>query len=188
MYLGNDITATILEQFCPDAPFFDQPLANQIFLAWTKAFGSYYSVELNYYAAAIPCVLLGYGTPSSWPPISGSFRREAYTVRKMWGTCWHQLMRRPCSEAGRIVTKICGFEKGSFSSRYSQIWVAFAVSAVSHHMGAKLGCFEDGGFWQAVYFLVQPVGIMGEDFVIWVGKKMGFGETGKSPCSSRKWT
>lgn len=62
----------------------------------------------------------------------------------MWGRCWHQWVRRPGSEAGRIVNKTCGFRNASFMSRYSQVWVAFALSAAMHHAGAVMGCFADG--------------------------------------------
>lgn len=96
----------------------------------------------------------------------------------MWGSCWHQMMRRPCGEGGRIVRDLFRFKKGGFLSRYSQVWVAFLVSAMSHHVGAVVGLFEDGGFWQAVYFMVQPVGFMVEDLVMFVGRKAGIEESG----------
>lgn len=47
-----------------------------------------------------------------------------------------------------------------------------------HHAGAMTGCFEDGGLWQARFFMVQPVGIMMEDFVIWMGRMVGVRENG----------
>jgi hypothetical protein len=178
LYLGADLTSNILIYISINAPFFEQSLAWQVFFVWMEAFRSYYGLELSYSLAAILGVLINFGSPSDWPPISGSFRRDAYTVRKMWGTCWHQLMRRPCSEAGRIMNQICGFRKGGFASRYSQIWVAFAVSAGMHHAGATMGRFRDGGYWQGVFFMVQPVAIMGEDFVMWVARKMGIMESG----------
>lgn len=89
-------------------------------------------------------------------------------------------MRRPCSEAGRVVVKeIFRFEKGRFMSRYGQVWVGFAVSAVAHHAGAWVGGFADGGCWQVVYFMVQPGGIMFEDGVMGLGRRMGVRESGE---------
>ncbi|PVH78696.1 hypothetical protein DL98DRAFT_237574 [Cadophora sp. DSE1049] len=174
MYLGTDITTTILMNIERDRLFFDQSIWWQVCFAWTAAFRSYYMIEVPYYIAAIPAVGFGISSPQDWPPITGSFRREAYTIRKMWGTCWHQLMRRPCSEGGRIVKQIFGLQKGSFASRYSQIWIAFLISTSTHHAGAVVGMFDDGGFCQMLYFMMQPVGIMLEDLVIHLGKKRGW--------------
>ena len=187
MYLGLDLTSVILTRISKPEPFFEQPLGHQVFSAWTQAFRTYYSIELAYYSAAIIGVVIGFGTPSDWPPVSGSFRNDGYTIRKMWGTCWHQMTRRPCSEAGRVVKEICGFKKGTFLSKYSQIWVAFFVSLIAHHAGAIVACFEDGGLWQAVYFMIQPVGIMLEDLVIFTGAKMGISQNGES-LSCYSWS
>ncbi|KAH7403741.1 hypothetical protein BKA64DRAFT_459639 [Cadophora sp. MPI-SDFR-AT-0126] len=176
MYLGCDIASTILMQMGRDGLFFDQPILWQVSFSWVAAFRSYYMIDITYYIAAIPAVAFGVSSPQDWPPITGSFRREGYTIRKMWGTCWHQLMRRPCSEGGRIVKQLFGLKKGSFGSRYSQIWIAFLISTSTHHAGAVVGLFDDGGFYQMLYFMMQPVGIMVEDLVIYLGKKMGWEE------------
>lgn len=85
-------------------------------------------------------------------------------------------MRRPCSEAGRITKQLFGLKKGSFASRYSQVWVAFLVTSMSHYPGAVVGMFEDGGLSQTIGFMVQPVGFMIEDFAIWIGRSMGLRE------------
>lgn len=71
--------------------------------------------------------------------------------------------------------------KGSFGSRYLQVWVGFAVSALLHQAGAMVGCFAEGGKWQGIYFMVQPVGIMIEDAAIHIGKSAGIQDSGK-PC------
>lgn len=178
MYLGYDLTSNVLLHFSRPGSFFVQPLAWQVFYAWTKAFRAYYSFELSYFILALFSVALGLSMPTQWPPLTGSFRRDAYTVRRMWGRCWHQCMRRPCSEAGRIVKTIFGLRDGSFMSRYSQLWVGFLVSALSHHAGATVGCFEDGGYWQLVYFMLQPAGIMLEDLMIHVGRIYGVEKNG----------
>lgn len=66
-------------------------------------------------------------------------------------------------------------------SRYSQVWVGFAVSASVHHAGAKIGMYEDGGYWQAVYFMIQPIAIMLEDGIIALAQRTGFESSGKFP-------
>ncbi|KAG4427072.1 hypothetical protein IFR05_017445, partial [Cadophora sp. M221] len=166
MYIGVDVTSSILIYLGRGEPFLEQPVLWQVSVSWVKAFRSYYSIEITYYIIAVLAVVVGISTPQDWPPITGSFRKDGYTIRKMWGTCWHQLMRRPCSEGGRITKQLFGLKKGSFTSRYSQIWIAFLISTSTHHTGAVIGMYEDGGFWQMVYFMMQPVGIMVEDFVV----------------------
>lgn len=66
---------------------------------------------------------------------------------------WHQCLRRRCSEAGRLIKAAFRLKDGRLLSRYSQLWIEFIVSALSHLAGAIVGCFEDGGYWQFVYFM-----------------------------------
>ena len=135
-------------------------------------------MSLVYQLAASLPVALRLTPPSSWPPINGSFRENFYSIRKVWGKLWHQFLRRHTTSAGQAVTKICGFEKGTFMSRYTQLWVGFCVTALMHHPPAVR--WSDGGFWQAMAFLSQPAAIMIEDFMLWCGKKWGLSSTGKS--------
>jgi len=89
------------------------------------------------------------------------------------------MFRRPCSEAGRIVKKLCSFKTGSFSSKYTQLWLGFIVSAAAHQIGAKVGMFADQRFWQAIYFGIQSLGIMLEDGVIAIGRRSGLKKNGQ---------
>ncbi|KAK0114838.1 hypothetical protein ONS96_013320 [Cadophora gregata f. sp. sojae] len=152
---------------------FAMPLLKQVVLSWGSAFKLFFTISLLYNLGGTLTVLIRLYDPVDWPPIFGCFKRDAWSIRKMWGSCWHQMMRRPCAEAGRITKLVCGFRTGSFASRYSQIWVGFAVSAAIHHAGAIVGMFEDNGWWQAVYFMRQPLGIMIEDGVIGIGRRCG---------------
>ncbi|KAL2066913.1 hypothetical protein VTL71DRAFT_1337 [Oculimacula yallundae] len=188
MYLGVDVTSTLMMIIGVDAPFFDQPIWWQVSVSWIKVLRSYYAIELMYSVAAIVAVASGLFKPQEWPPITGSFRKYGFTIRKMWGTCWHQLMRRPCSEPARVFKEFFGLKKGSFLSRYSQIWIAFLVSTSTHHAGAVIGMFEDGGYWQMIYFMVQPAGIMLEDFAIYVGKRAGIQDGASSRALGFVWT
>jgi Membrane bound O-acyl transferase family len=135
--------------------------------------------EWTYDILAILCVSLHLGGPSDWPPIFGSFFKNSYTIRGFWGRFYHQWLRRNVSTAGMLVNKLFGFKQGSVANRYSQLIVAFAVSAFFHHVGAFVGCYKDDGFWQASFFLVQPVGIIVEENVISMGRKLGIRKTGE---------
>lgn len=157
---------------------FALPVPKQVLIAWAAAFKLYYTISLLYQLGATSTVLIMIYDPLDWPPIFGKFKQDAWSIRKMWGSCWHQMMRRPCAEAGRITKVVCGFRTGSFASRYSQIWVGFAVSAAIHHAGAIVGMFEDHGWWQGVYFMLQPIGIMIEDGIIGIGRRCGLVESG----------
>lgn len=83
-------------------------------------------------------------------------------------------MQRICSLTGVLVARnVLGLRKGSFLSRYSQLFVAFAVSGAVH-AGASIlvhGAFEDDGAMRA--FLFQAVVIMVEDHVVMLGKRWG---------------
>ena len=173
MYLGYDLCSTILIWMADPSPFFSQSFSKQVLFAWTKAFRAYYSFEFMYYICAALTVFLNFWTPCDWPPFTGSFRRDAWSIRNMWGKCWHQMARRECSEAGRIVKELFGFKTGTLMSKYSQVWAGFAMTILSHQAGAITGRFEDSGFWQMMYFAVQPLGIMFEDLITFLGRSVG---------------
>ncbi|KAK0104984.1 hypothetical protein ONS95_004646 [Cadophora gregata] len=160
-YLGFDVTQAILQTYHATEKnlFFEMSLPKQIFIAWAAAFKLFYSIALLYAIGSGLAVVVGAYQPVDWPPIFGSFKKDAWSIRKMWGSCWHQLMRRPCAEGGKVVKSYCGFRTGSFTSRYSQIWVGFAVSAAIHHAGAIVSML-DNSRWQVFYFCIQPMGIM----------------------------
>ncbi|PQE19371.1 membrane bound O-acyl transferase family-domain-containing protein [Rutstroemia sp. NJR-2017a BVV2] len=180
LYFAVDIGQVIfrhLIQSLDNHGFLSISLLSQVLFVSVAATHTYSSLEFFYLLLAIPCIALGISQPSEWPDFTGSFINDGYTVRKIWGTCWHQMLRRPCSQAGVALTRFLRLEKGSFASKYTQLWVAFVVSVSFHHLGAITGNFEDGGYHQACFFLLQPVGIMFEDFVIWYCARLGLRES-----------
>ncbi|KAJ5047056.1 uncharacterized protein L3040_002900 [Drepanopeziza brunnea f. sp. 'multigermtubi'] len=178
-YLGLDAVQLMLRDAyaLEITPFFEMPMTKQVFISWAAAFKLYCTISLLYSLGAVT-VLVHIFDPVDWPPMFGSFHQDAWSIRRMWGKCWHQMMRRPCAEAGRITKEACGLRKGTFGSRYSQIWIGFAMSALIHHAGATVSMFADGGYWQAMFFMVQPVGIMFEDGIIEAGKRFGLKDSG----------
>lgn len=188
MAIGYYLDSKVLKFYTKDVPysdFFAQSILWQVFVSWMYAYRTYFQLEAMYNICAVISVLIGIYDLGDWPPVMGSFRRDAYTIRKMWGTCWHQLMRRQCGEAGRIVVNLFGFRKGSFMSKYSQVWIGFLVSTFAHHIGGVHGGYgKEECYNQFLYFMIQPAGIMFEDFVIFWAKKLGLKESGKT-CSSQ---
>ena len=72
---------------------------------------------------------------------------------------------------GRALCGALGVPRGTLRSRYLQLGVAFAMTTVSHGVGALMmsGRFE-GEFG---FFMWQPVAIAVEDGVLAVGKRVG---------------
>jgi Membrane bound O-acyl transferase family len=73
-----------------------------------------------------------------------------------------------------IVKDLLHLRKGSFASKYLQLFIAFGVSGLVHGGAAMLyhGSFEDGGAMKA--FLGQAIIIFVEDHLVEFGKKIGF--------------
>jgi len=168
--------------------FYAAPFHLQLLEGCTSALGAYHGITVTYGVAAFLAVATHISCPEDWPPIMGSFRIHGWSVRKVWGNCWHQLIRRPCAEAGTVVKNLCGFKKGGFLSRYSQVWVGFFVSALLHHSGAIGSGFRDGGRNQMLYFMLQPAAVMVEDAVMSIGKKIGVKDNSLTKAVGFLWT
>lgn len=90
-------------------------------------------------------------------------------------TVWHQQCRRICSAPGIFLARdVLRLPKGSFSSKYLQLFIAFGISAIVHGCASMLvhRSFEDDAAF--VTFLSQAVIIMIEDHLIDIGKSLGF--------------
>jgi hypothetical protein len=91
--------------------------------------------------------------------------------------CRHQLLRRIFETSNASLTSALGIRKGTLLSRYFQLYNAFFVSAVIHHIGA-LNCPYSPLVWcQFYFFMIQPVAITVEDFAIYLGRKAGLEDT-----------
>ncbi|KAF7316085.1 MBOAT-2 domain-containing protein [Mycena indigotica] len=115
---------------------------------------------------------LGLSEPNGWPALMRS-PREAYTIRRFWGRAWHQLLRRFVTAHGKYLTQALRFPRGSNASAYTQLFVAFFVSAIVHY-GAEVFALRNWGGGALTFFMLQPFAIVVEDFLIWVGQRMGW--------------
>jgi hypothetical protein len=84
-------------------------------------------------------------------------------------------MRRLCSAPGIFFARdVLHVRKGSFASKYLQLFVGFGISGVVH-AGASIlihrSLEDDGAF---AVFIGQAVIIMIEDHIIDLGKRLGF--------------
>jgi Membrane bound O-acyl transferase family len=158
---------------------FALPLPKQILVAWIGAFQAGMALAWLYPVGAVIAVCLGISQPQEWPPIFGSFSK-GYTMRKIWGYCWHQNLRRMFTRVTSAATHILGIQKGSLLSRYIQLYGAFIISAGIHHVGALNVPYHPAVWSQLFFFLLQPVAITVEDIVIYLGSSyFGIKESGQ---------
>ncbi|ORY07911.1 membrane bound O-acyl transferase family-domain-containing protein [Clohesyomyces aquaticus] len=154
--------------------FLEQSLLRQFQLSWIHILITYTSLELFNSLYAVASVVFGFANPRDCPTLFGDLQ-EMYTVRKAWSITWHQMMRRICSNPGIVLARdVLQLRKGSFASKYMQLFVTFFLSAVIHGGASMLANqnFEDYGAFK--YFMLQAVVIMIEDHVIDFGQYLGF--------------
>ncbi|KAJ9607725.1 hypothetical protein H2200_007803 [Cladophialophora chaetospira] len=175
------------DRTAPLPDFFSLPLLQQVFLGWESGLRSGMSMVLGYYLLSAVVVGTGIHSPQSWPPMFGSFLTKGYTMRNIWGYCWHQILRRVFETANSSLTRLMRIRKGTLTSRYFQLYNAFFVSALIHHIGS-LNCPYSVMVWyQFYFFMIQPVAITVEDFAIYLGKKMGLQDNWKTRVPRDMW-
>ncbi|KAF9033406.1 hypothetical protein BDZ89DRAFT_1062878, partial [Hymenopellis radicata] len=111
-------------------------------------------------------VTLHLSRPEDWTHSFG-YWGDAYTIRRLWGRTWHQLLRRFLSAHGKFVSRrVLHLQPGTNASSYVQLYVAFFLSGVIHSVCEPMR--RDFHF-----FLLQAVAITLEDGIIAIGKKLG---------------
>lgn len=129
----------------------------------------YFSLRTIQAILSIIFTSIGYTTPSMWRPVFGTIIYDT-TVRDRWGKGWHQLIRGSVSSPGKWLCKQLSFEKGSFKSKYTQLYVGMFVSAVAHSRPASPTTSYP--YTEYVFFLLQATYIMVEDHLSdWFEKK-----------------
>ncbi|KAF9780806.1 hypothetical protein BJ322DRAFT_1081825 [Thelephora terrestris] len=113
--------------------------------------------------AALVFVGLGRSSPTLWPDIWGRWG-DAFTLRKLWGCM--------LSGPGKLVAnKILRFPRGTNLSSYTQLYVAFFLSAVFHFGGEFM--YERRMVYRSFkFFPLQAVAITLEDFIIFIAKHL----------------
>ncbi|KAF7587038.1 hypothetical protein BBP40_007834 [Aspergillus hancockii] len=116
----------------------------------------------TYTLAAVVLVALGFYNPAEWPPVANSLT-EAWSLRRLWGTAWHQTLRMLLvSNADFISFSVLRIPSRSLLACYPRLLFAFAVSGFVH-MGMDLAFgvprAKTGAIW---FFCLQAVGVMAE--------------------------
>ncbi|KAH7116819.1 membrane bound O-acyl transferase family-domain-containing protein [Dendryphion nanum] len=154
--------------------FDDVSLVRQFLLTWGNLINTYANLEMANTVCGIVAVVIGLAAPSDCPSAFGDLK-GLYTVRQTWSVVWHQNCRRICTAPSLfIVRDVLGLRKGSFASKYAQLFLGFFISAIVHGAAAMLchRSFDDDDAAFAV-FMAQAVAIFIEDHVIEFGKRIG---------------
>jgi len=129
------------------------------------------TISAVYNLEALVCVGLGNSSPTLWPDIWGRWE-DAYTLRRFWGQTWHQLMRTMLAGFGRLAAnKFFKFPRGTKRSSYTQLCVAFFLSAVIHSAGDFM--LEKRVVYRSFkFFFFQTVAVTFEGFFIHTAKRL----------------
>jgi len=136
---------------------------------------TYWALNAVYFATAAGSVAIGMYEPRMWPDLFGAWG-DAYTVRRVWGRTWHQMMRRFLVPLGQATSSALGFKPGSRGSSYTQLYVAFFLSGLIHTGGdivlASSTSTASRSFFSMPFFLSQAFIITFEDMVIWIAGRL----------------
>ncbi|KAF9483165.1 hypothetical protein BDN70DRAFT_874208 [Pholiota conissans] len=148
-------------------------------LWWIAGFGFgaaiWLLVSMQFMFLSIMLVLLGASNPNDCPRFFGS-PFDGYTVRRVWSKFWHQMLRRPCVTHADFAAKALQLDPNSKNTYILKLTVAFLLSGIIHYISEAvpaesitepLGCL--------VFFLLQTVAIVFEEFVIKLARAVGFG-------------
>lgn len=67
-----------------------------------------------------------------WPSIFGPNALEVTTIRKLWNTFWHQMIRETYTKWSHGIMGILGIQRGTWLSTYFQLYFTFLFSGVGH--------------------------------------------------------
>ncbi|KAI6120488.1 hypothetical protein EV401DRAFT_1407067 [Pisolithus croceorrhizus] len=123
-------------------------------------------------AAAVLAVIVNLNEPQAWPQPFGHWK-DAYTIRKFWGKVWHQMLRHRNPWDPVSTEHPSAREREPWATSYRRLCYAFVCSAF---VASKAINAPNVIGRSAPYFLLQPVGVLVEDAVMEVGKRLGLKE------------
>lgn len=146
----------------------------RLYWTWVYIALTYISLELMTTLYSLIAVASFMAKPHDCPRMFSDLR-ACWSVRQAWSRVWHQQMRRLCAAPGIFVARdVLHLRRGSFGSKYVQLFVGFAVSGIIHAGAAMLthASLEDDDAMKV--FMCQALLIFVEDHAIEFGKKCGF--------------
>ncbi|KAF5328768.1 hypothetical protein D9619_011602 [Psilocybe cf. subviscida] len=101
---------------------------------------------------------LDISSPADWPDLGG-WLLDGWTLRRMWGRVWHQIMRQPCTMHTEFFARKVRLTPKTWSTAIFKLFTNY-VSDV----------YCSGSFTKPIgtvyFFLMQPVGIVIEETVM----------------------
>ena len=167
--------------------YFSLPLLNQLIYVWMGILNSAAGLAIGYHIPALIVIALHLSIPQSWPPVNGNWS-SVYTVRNAWGKLWHQYLRRFFEVANHNLLSLLHIKRGTTLSKYFQIYMAFFLSALFHHVGALNIPYFETVSYQFLFFVLQPVCITIEDVAIALGKRAGVKDSSVTRALGYLWT
>ncbi|KAI0642388.1 membrane bound O-acyl transferase family-domain-containing protein [Trametes meyenii] len=145
----------------------------------------YITLKITYAVVSIAAVATRVGEPANWPEPFGDWT-DAYTVRRLWGRCWHQNLRRHFSHWGKFAVRALRIPRGTFLSSQIQIYTAFALSSLLHALGDLMLGPEHFGR-SVPFFVANALAITFEDVVIALARRVGIREGGATRLLGYVW-
>ncbi|KAI1647328.1 membrane bound O-acyl transferase family-domain-containing protein [Daldinia loculata] len=136
------------------------------------AFLPYFMLSMQYAQGAFIFVLFKLSKAEDWPPAFGAMQ-NLVTVRRFWGSFWHQQLRHMFTSYTDVFADSFGIRRGTNLSSYTKLYLAFLISGCFHALGqlhlprpSDVTSRECSiGF--LLFFLWQAVAITVEDITIW---------------------
>ena len=180
-------TYTILLTPQTPATLFHLPLWHQLLYTHLAILNSAAGIGVTYHIPALLLTLTHLTTPHSWPSVFGSWS-SATTVRGAWGNLWHQYFRRWFEVFNTLLLNTLHIRRGTLLSKYIQIYFAFLLSAIFHHIAALNCVYVPSVRHQFLFFMLQPVCITIEDIAIAFGKRVGIKNSTAVRVMGYLWT
>ncbi|CAA7260718.1 unnamed protein product [Cyclocybe aegerita] len=144
------------------------------------------SMSVHYTALSVVSVWSGMSEPQDWPRLFGS-PWGMYTVRRVWGTEWHQLFRGVFTVHAEFLAKVLHLPPKSKITTYFKLFIVLTLSAFMHLVG-DYAVFHGWTRSGALHtFILQAVAIVLEDRFLAMARKAGFKETQFSRCLGYVW-
>ncbi|KAF8315185.1 hypothetical protein DL93DRAFT_2079374 [Clavulina sp. PMI_390] len=86
--------------------------------------------------ALLSCIMVALRTsePKEWPELFGKVS-DAYTLRRAWGTSWHNLYRRQFTSPANAVIRRVSIDPRSYLAKLIRLIIANSLVALSHMWG-----------------------------------------------------
>ncbi|TFK89518.1 hypothetical protein K466DRAFT_661471 [Polyporus arcularius HHB13444] len=169
----------------PADPLLPPTLGGFLLRSWNLLiFGvmTYAIIKMCYEVTSLLAVGLGLSRPADWPDMFGKFS-DAYTVGRLWGRTWHQMLRRHFSYSGKLVVRALRIPRGTNFSLLVQVWTAFLLSALIHSFGdVMVGKRYFGRSFP--FFLSNAAAVTFEQTLIALAKSVGI--AGEEPTRAMK--